>query len=76
MQKLELLKDKGYQLYLIMESADETGVEKTPGPVMPIQVSKESGGRKPSVQRERRTDMFDLSKEDRDFLRTLKIRVD
>lgn len=76
LQKLEFLRDNGYQLYLIMESHGEADMEGREGPVMPIQVGSpvESGGKKRSTAR--KTDMFALSKSDRDFLRTLKIRVD
>lgn len=70
-QKLEFLKQKGFQLYLIMESTSESGVEKNLGPVMPIQVAgkgRQKQAKEPGA--------FSLSQDDKDFLRTLKIRVD
>lgn len=72
LRKLEFLREKGFQLYLVMESADDSSMDKTPGPVMPIHVGVEKQNKSASGKR----DMFSLSQDDKYFLRTLKIRVD
>jgi len=80
MQKLEFLRDHGYQLYLIMESTSGESGQERKGPIMPITVEARSGEKRAEGERKPAgrslTDMSSLSKSDRDFLRTLKIRVD
>lgn len=75
MQKLEYLRDHGYQLYLVMEAPGESNEDLQRGPVMPIKVESKVTKGKASAS-SKTTDMFSLSKDDRDFLRTLKIKVD
>lgn len=69
-EKLEELQKKGYQLYLVMENSAAGGIRAKGSPIMPIEVTS---GHKPT---RKNTDEFDLSDEDKNFLRTLKIKVD
>ena len=67
--KLERLQHLGYDLYLILEPSDDVARKLTPAPINPVQAEK-------PVPQHRRQVSFELSDEDKDFLRTLKIKVD
>jgi hypothetical protein len=67
--KLEKLQQQGYQLYLVMEPSSGEISRQGNSPVMPIQIFHEGPDSKP-------TRSFELTAEDKDFLRTLKIKVD
>lgn len=69
--KLEKLQENKYELYLILESGDESMHKLTPGPILPLQLQP-----KPQRPPPRRVTRFTLSDDDKDFLRTLKIKVD
>ena len=69
-EKLEELQKKGYQLYLVMENNAAGGIRAKGSPIMPIEVTS---GEKSEPKN---TDEFELSDEDKNFLRTLKIKVD
>lgn len=71
LEKLEILHKRGFRLYLVMESGKEEDGADSEIPIMPIQVSaRPVKTEKPEVK-----DLH-LSKKDRDFLRTLKIKID
>lgn len=68
--KLEKLQKSGYEIYLILEPVDDQARKVSPEPIFPLHptiVPKTKVGK---------TTSFDLSEEDKDFLRTLKIKVD
>lgn len=67
--KLEKLQQLGYDLYLILEPSDEVAKKLTPAPINPFLSEQQPPPQKKSVS-------FELSDEDKDFLRTLKIKVD
>ena len=69
--KLEKLQQKEYELYLILESSDDSSHKLTPGPILPLQFQPQ-----PQRQPAKRVARFTLSDDDKDFLRTLKIKVD
>jgi hypothetical protein len=71
LEKLEILHKRGFRLYLVMESGkgEETGESELP--ILPIQVSA-----KPVESASAKASELQLSKRDKDFLRTLKIKVD
>jgi hypothetical protein len=70
LEKLEQLHQKGYQLYLVMEPKSDSPRKAGDQPIMPIQVMKSD--KKSFVKEEG----FALSESDKNFLRTLKIKVD
>ena len=75
--KLEYLQEKGFQLYLIMEPVDGNFTEGHNGPLMPIQVSKKKDKLRAAAKfNSDGTKRLAFSKEDRDFLKTLKIKAD
>lgn len=67
--RLEKLQQKGYQLYLVLEPIVGGMRKHGSSPVMPIQIFPEGAAT-------RKGRSFELSEDDKDFLRTLKIRVD
>ena len=70
LEKLEILHKRGFRLYLVMESGQgEAGESELP--VLPIQVSA-----KPAKPTTAAQPKLQLSGKDKDFLRTLKIKVD
>lgn len=69
MAKLERLQQLGYDLYLILEPSDEVARKLTPAPINPVLVEHQEPHHKKAIT-------FELSEEDKDFLRTLKIKVD
>lgn len=69
MAKLDKLQQNGYELYLILEPSDEDSRRLTPSPILPLQIGPHSQGKKKVLA-------FNLTDEDKDFLRTLKIKVD
>lgn len=71
LERLEQLQKKGYQLYLVMEPTTSEVRKKGSAPVMPIHVHMNDEQMAPS-----KTKTFSLSDDDKDFLRTLKIKVD
>ena len=71
LERLEQLQQKGYQLYLVMEQTSED-MRKTGGsPIMPIQVQPADVAKSKVSSRS-----FELSEDDKNFLRTLKIKID
>lgn len=67
--KLEKLQHLGYDLYLILEPSDEVARKLTPAPIGPMAAESHQVPQKRAIT-------FQLSEEDKDFLRTLKIKVD
>lgn len=73
-EKLEYLQQRGFQLFLVLEPINRG--QRVPGanPVLPIQVpSASAAAAKPARQS---GEDFALNEQDKDFLRTLKIKVD
>jgi len=73
MARLEALQKSGYEIYLILEANEGKASKLSPTPILPLplhpQPEKKSRTKRKAFQ-------FDLSEEDKDFLRTLKIRVE
>lgn len=71
-EKLEFLQQRGFQLFLVLEPINR--MQRVPGanPVMPIQVPSPAAAQSLSQSGEG----FTLNDQDKDFLRTLKIKVD
>lgn len=71
LEKLEILHKRGFRLYLVMESAKGGEGSESELPIIPIQVSA-----RPARETPKDTSELELSNKDKDFLRTLKIKVD
>ena len=72
--RLEALQQSGYEIYLILEANEEKNNNKlSPAPILPLPIQPMPA--KPATSK-RKAFQFDLSEEDKDFLRTLKIRVE
>ncbi len=69
LERLEKLQKHGYDLFLILEGSDETAEKIESTPVIPIQPEMIRIEKKKQFE-------FKLSSDDKDFLRTLKIKVD
>ena len=72
--RLEALQQSGYEIYLILEANEEKSNKLSPAPILPLPIQPLPPA-KPS-QSKRKAFQFDLSEEDKDFLRTLKIKVE
>jgi len=68
--RLERLQKSGYDLFLILEPSDEEAMRISPTPIMQMAQNQSP---KP---KQKKITAFQLSEEDKDFLRTLKIKVD
>jgi hypothetical protein len=73
MARLEALQKSGYEIYLILEASEEMAGKLNPAPIVPLPLRPEA--QKPEVQKKNPI-QFELSDEDKDFLRTLKIKVE
>lgn len=69
LEKLEKLQRSGFDLYLLLETSDDSSPKISPTPILPIQLESVRSEPKQSAR-------FELTSEDKDFLRTLKIKVD
>jgi hypothetical protein len=71
--RIEALQKSGYEIYLILEASEETAGKLNPAPIVPLPLRPEAPK---SETQQKKSFQFELSDEDKDFLRTLKIRVE
>ena len=71
--RLEALHKSGYEIYLILEANEEKEGKLSPAPILPLPLQLTP---QKTTSKKRKAFQFDLSDEDKDFLRTLKIKVD
>ncbi len=71
--RLEVLQKSGYEIFLILEATEENSGKLNPTPIVPLPLRPEP---QKTAAQQKKPFLFELSEEDKDFLRTLKIKVD